>query len=93
MPVSTVLSTFKGRMPKYRWAIVMNVLVSGGTTDPMTMPVTLSDVNRAVLEELRDPDADLVGRALAQRRQTPALHEPVALEHTEHDVGIADVNG
>ena len=40
MPVSTVLSTFNGRMPKYRSAIVMKVLVSGGTTDPMTMPDT-----------------------------------------------------
>ena len=41
MPVSTLLSTFNGRMPKYRCAMVMNVLVSGGTTEPMTMPVTL----------------------------------------------------
>ena len=46
-----------------------------------------------MLKELRDPDADLVGRALAQRGQTPTLDQPIALEHTEHDVGIADVDG
>ena len=39
--MSTLLSTFSGRMPKYRCAMVMKVLVSGGTTEPMTMPVTL----------------------------------------------------
>ena len=92
MPVSTLLSTFSGLMPKYRCAIVMNVLVSGGTTDPMTMPVTLRRIERAVLEELRHPDADLVGRPLAQRRKPPALDEPLALEHAEHDIGVADVN-
>ena len=92
MPVSTLLSTFNGRMPKYRCAIVMKVLVSGGTTEPMTMPVTLFDVDRAVLEKLRDPDADLVGRPLAKRCQPPALDEPLPLEHAEDDVRVADVD-
>ncbi len=41
MPVSTVLSTLSGVMPKYRCAIVMNVPVSGGTTEPITIPSTL----------------------------------------------------
>jgi hypothetical protein len=46
-----------------------------------------------MLEELRDPDANLVGGALAQRREAPALDEPLAVEHAQNDIRIADVNG
>ncbi len=46
-----------------------------------------------MLEELSDRDADLVGGALPQRRETPALDEPFAVEHAQHDVGVSDVDG
>ena len=69
------------------------VPVSGGTTDDRMMPVILALVEAALAEQLRDENAELVGRALAQRLQPPALGQPRAVEHPEHDIGVANVNG
>ena len=49
-------------------------------------------IQRAMLEQLRYPDADFVRRALAQRGEAPAFDERAPLEDTEHDVRVADVN-
>ena len=46
----------------------------------------------AVREQSVDQQAELVGRALAQRLQPPTLDERRAVEHAEDDVGIADVD-
>ena len=92
MPVSTLLSTFNGRMPKYRCAMVMKVLGQRRHDRAHDDTGHFVRVERAMLEQLRDPDADLVGRPLAQRCQPPALDEPLALEHAEHDVRVADVD-
>ena len=46
----------------------------------------------AVREQAVDQQAELVGRPLAQRLQPPALDERGAVEHAEHDVGVADVD-
>jgi hypothetical protein len=45
-----------------------------------------------VREQSLNQQAQFVRRALAQRLQPPALDERRAVEHTEHDVGVADVN-
>jgi hypothetical protein len=50
-------------------------------------------VDAALSEELGDENADLIGCALTQRLQPPAVREPPTVEHTEHDVGVAYVNG
>ncbi len=49
-------------------------------------------VETALAEELRHENAELVGRALAQRLQPPALGQPRAVEHAEHDIRVANVN-
>ncbi len=46
-----------------------------------------------MLEELTDPDPELVSRALTVRRQAPALDERVPIEHAQDDVRVADVDG
>ena len=72
----------------------MNVPVSGGTTEPMTMPVDLVDVDRRGAAKScatqMPSSSDVRSRSVASRQLS---HEPLALEHAEHDVGIADVNG
>ena len=60
-----------------RSAISSIVRVSGGTTD-RGRSVDGAQIDPAALEQVRDEDTDLVGRALAQGRQPPALRQPVA---------------
>ena len=45
----------------------------------------------ALLEQARDENAHLVGGALAQRGQPPAVGEPLAVEHADRHVRVADV--
>ena len=53
----------------------------------------LHALDAAVAEESVDDQPELVGRALAQRLQAPALNERGAVEHAERDVGVPNVNG
>ena len=70
----------------------MNVPVSGGTTDPITMPVTLlASIARCSNSCATQMPISSEVRS-RKRRQPPALDEPLALEHAEHDVRVADVN-
>ena len=57
------------------------------------MPVTDDTGDVRLLEEPRDQDAELVRRPLTQRREPPAVREPVAVEHADRDVRVADVDG
>ena len=77
--------------PKYRCDHARIVPVSGGTTDPRMIAANLDPLDAAVREQPVDEQPELVGGALAQRLQTPALDERVALEDAEDDVGVADV--
>ena len=43
-------------------------------------------------EQPVDEQPELVGGPLAQRLQPPAVDQPAAVEHAEHDVGVADVD-
>ena len=92
MPVLVDGSTVSGTCPKYRSAISCIVPVSGGTTDERMMPLMRLRSTPLCREELRDEDAELVGGPLAQRLQPPAVGQPLAVEHAEHDVGVAYVN-
>ena len=51
------------------------------------------DRHMHLLEEPRDEDAELVGGALAQGGQPPAVREALAIEHADGHIGVADVNG
>ena len=50
-------------------------------------------VDAGMGEKTVDEQPELVCGALAQRGETPALHELRALEHAEDHVRVADVNG
>ena len=71
--------------PKYRCTIAQIVPVNGAAD--------LHALDAAVSEEAVDQQSELVGGALAQRLQPPALDQRGAVEHAEHDVGVADING
>jgi hypothetical protein len=44
-------------------------------------------------ESRRQRGQHVVGRALAQRSQAPAFDKPLAVEHAENNIGVADVDG
>ncbi len=67
--------------------------VSGGTTDAITMPVISVARDAVVVAQIGDENAELVGSALANRGEPPAVHELAVAEHAEDDVGVADVDG
>ena len=92
MPPFTAGSNISGTRPKYSVTIVTSVPVSGGTTDAITMPEMSALPDLVAIAEVGDEDAELVGRALADRRQPPAVHQRLAAKHADHDVRVADVN-
>src|SRR6185436_4621035 len=55
--------------------------------------VHVGDRDVDLLEEVRHEDAELVGGALAQHGEAPAVREAIAVEHADRHVGIADVQG
>ncbi len=93
MPPFTAGSNISGVRSKYFTAMACNVPVSGGTTEAITMPEMLLEAHVMVIAQIGHEDTELVGRALADRREAPAVHQLRALEHANHDVGVADVNG
>ena len=44
------------------------------------------------IAEIGEEDAELVGRALADRREAPAVHQRLAAKHADHDVRVPYVN-
>ena len=92
MPPFTAGSNSSGTRPKYSVTIATSVPVSGGTTEAMTMPeISLCLISYAIAQ-IRDEDAQLVGRALADRREAPAVHQRLAAKHADDDVRVADVD-
>ena len=93
MPALFAGSTRKAVRLKCRSTMAHVVPVNGGTTDPTMMPVIL---DRSIELWAKSPSTirpELVGRALAQRLQPPALNQRLPVEHADDDVRVADVNG
>ena len=92
MPPFTAGSNSSGTRPKYSVTIVDQRAGQRrhDRRDDDAGDLALPDL--VAIAEIRNEDAELVGRALANRRQPPAVHQRLAAKDADDDVRVADVN-
>ena len=84
-------STKKASLSRYRWTPSLSRGSIGGTTEETATSTKIGRVHLLPAQQLVEPHPDLVGGAFGVGRQPPMGAQFVALEETDHGVGVPHV--